>query len=317
VANFDEIQAKLQDAKVAVTGGTGFIGSHLVERLVEIGACVRVLTRTGNTENLEGVLRKIELRRYDLANRDEVKDALEGVEYVFHLAAAIPKEGIQYEHPIDSINANVVATVNICDAIIASGNCRKLVAASTTEVYGIPQKMPITEEHPTNPLTFYGVSKLAAEKFIQIYARRYNIDIAILRYSGVFGPREGSYKRAIPNFIRSILNGEAPKISGSGNQIRNYIYVGDIVEYTIRATAKTPSTVYNAGAINISIADLVNKLISLTNCGLKPKFVAPDIGQYDFVLDTSRIERELGYYGKTPIEVGLCKEIQWYLNKEG
>jgi len=315
MANFEEMQAKLKGAKVIVTGGTGFIGSHLVERLVGMEAHVRVLTKTGNVENLKDVLPKIELRRCDLTKGAEVKNALEGTEYVFHLAAAIPKRGTRYDHPVDAINANILATVNLCDAILSNGDFKKLVTASTTEVYGIPRRTPITEQHPTNPLTFYGASKLASEKFINVYARRYSLDAVILRYSVVFGPREGAYERAIPNFIRNILNKESPKIYGSGNQIRNYIYVDDVVEYTLRAISETPSTVYNAGAINIPIGDLARKLISVTKCELEPEYVTADAGEYDFTLDTSKIEGELKYQPNTLIEVGLSKEIQWYLNK--
>lgn len=316
MVSFEEIQAKLRNSTVVVTGGTGFIGSHLVERLVGIGARVRVLTRGGNTEYLKSVTNRIELRKCDPANGDEVKDALREVEYVFHLAAIIPKEGTQYDNPVDSIEANILATANICDAILTSDNFKKLVAASTTEVYGVPQQTPITEEHPTNPLTFYGASKLAAEKFMQIYNRRYNLDVAILRYSVVFGQREGAYRRAIPNFIRSLLNTEAPKIYGSGNQIRNYICVDDAVEYTLRAIGETPSIVYNVGGTHTSIREVVEIITALTKCEMSPEYVATDTRQYDFILDSSRIEKELGYHAQTPMEVGLSREIQWYLSIE-
>lgn len=316
MVSFEEIQSKLRNSTVVVTGGTGFIGSHLVERLVDIGARVRVLTRAENTQHLTSVINKIELRKCDLTNRAEVKDSLQGAEYVFHLAAMIPKQGTQYDNPVDSIKANILATVNICDAILTSSGFKKLVFASTTEVYGIPQKTPITEEHPTNPLTFYGASKLAAEKFIQVYSKRYDLDVAILRYSVVFGQREGAYKRAIPNFIRSLLNNQAPKIYGSGDQIRNYIYVDDAVEYTLRAIGEIPSMVYNVGGINTSIRELVKVITALTKCEIKPESVATDTRQYDFILDNSRIERELGYHAPTPLEVGLSREIQWYLSVE-
>jgi UDP-glucose 4-epimerase len=312
MVSFEEIQAKLRGSRVIVTGGTGFIGSHLVERLVAIGGRVRVLTRTENTEYLTSVTNKIELRKCDLINKNEVKAALEGAEYVFHLAALIPKQGTQYDNPVDSIEANILPTANICDAILTSSNFKKLVAASTTEVYGIPQKSPVTEEHPANPLTFYGASKLAAEKLMQIYHRRYNLDVAILRYSVVFGQREGAYIRAIPNFIRSILNKEVLKIYGSGHQIRNYIYVDDAVEYTLRAIGETPSMVYNVGGINTSIIELVKIIAALTKSEIRVEHVALDSRQYDFILDSSRIEKELEYHAQTPMEVGLSREIQWY-----
>lgn len=308
------IQTKLSNSKVVVTGGTGFIGSHLVERLVSIGAKVRVLSRTGNPEYLQEVISRIELRKCDLTNRAEVERALKETEYIFHLVAAIPKRGIQYGDPTDTIKTNIFGTINICNAILHNSNFKKLIVASTAEVYGIPRSTSVTEEHPTNPLSFYGASKLAAEKLVQIYSEKYKLDIAILRYSTVFGSREGAYRRAIPNFIKNLLNKEAPQIYGTGDQIRNYIYVGDAVEYTLRAISETPSITYNVGGVNTSIKQLAKTIATLTKCKVKPAYITAEANQYDFILDSSRIERELGYYPRTPLEVGLSEEIQWYLN---
>lgn len=299
---------------VAVTGGTGFVGSHLVEKLVGLGARVTVISRTANLRNLAGVSGDVKLVRTDLCDIRGVVKVLAEVECVFHLAALVP-EGDSDSPPADSVNNNVLVTANLCEAARAAGSVRKMVYASTRQVYGKPRRLPVDEEHPTNPETFYAAGKLAGEHFVQVLAHRHGISATILRYSGVYGPREENLNGTVPRFIALAVEGKPIQIQGSGEQVRNYTYVQDVVEATVLASSFIPGvTVYNVGGANVSIRKLGECVLSAAGRGAELQFLPSKAEQYDYTVDSSKIEFGLGFKAETPLEAGIKKEMEWYSN---
>jgi UDP-N-acetylglucosamine/UDP-N-acetyl-alpha-D-glucosaminouronate 4-epimerase len=223
--------------RVLVTGGGGFIGSNLVRALLERGDDVRVLDNfsTGNRGNLEGL--DVEIVEGELRSYERVHNAVRGVEVVFHLGAlgSVPRS---VQDPLTSNAVNVEGTLNVLLAA-RDESVRRVVYSSSSSVYGTRRQLPVTEATPPDPLSPYGVAKLAAERYCVSFSRVYDsFESVVLRYFNVFGPRQSpfsQYAAAIPRFVTSIAGGEPVTIDGDGEQSRDFTYVANVVDATVRA----------------------------------------------------------------------------------
>ena len=301
-----------QIPKVLVTGGAGFVGSHLAERLVEAGSTVRVLDNlsTGDPKNLCDIEPRISLIQADVTDGKAVESAVRGASTVFHLAAqtSVAKS---IENPDHTNSVNVAGTLNLLEACVTHG-VERLVYASSTAVYGNPRELPITEESPTNPISPYGASKLAAERYCWVYSHAYGLNTVILRYFNVYGPRQprGGYSNVITSFADRILQGNPPVIYGDGDQTRDFIHVGEVVDATVRAATGgvAPGETFNVAtgkptAVN-QLADIMLKLMERED--LEPIHADPRSGDIRrSYADTAKAEKQLGFKAKISLREGL------------
>ena len=238
--------------KVLVTGGGGFIGSNLVRALLERGDDVRVLDNfsTGNRENLSGL--EVEVVEGELRSYERVHNAVRGVELVFHLGAlgSVPRS---VQDPLTSNAVNVDGTLNVLLAARDEG-VRRVVFSSSSSVYGTRRELPVTEDQPPDPLSPYGVAKLAAERYCVSFSRVYeSFESVVVRYFNVFGPRQSpfsQYAAVIPLFITAIAAGEPIRIEGDGEQSRDFTYVSNVLDGTMRAAdaAGVSGQIFNVAA---------------------------------------------------------------------
>ena len=221
-----------------VTGGAGFIGSHIVEEFLKDGAFVRVLDNfsSGKRENLETFRGNLEILEGDLRNTQAVKSAMRDVELVFHLAAfvSVPQS---MADPETCFAVNVAGTVTLLEAARQAG-VHKVVLSSSTAVYGDTDRFPTDEETPLKPLSPYALSKQVNELYARLYTRTFNLPVIALRYFNVYGPRQrpdSDYAAAIPIFVRNLVAGEPITIYGDGKQSRDFIFVKDVVRANLMA----------------------------------------------------------------------------------
>jgi len=297
-----------------VTGGGGFIGSNLVERLLRGGARVRVLDNfaTGRRENLIDVLGDIELIEGDIQSYERVHNAVRGCEVVFHLAA-LPSVPRSIQDPLTSNASNVIGTLNVLLAARDEG-VRRVVYASSSSVYGANRELPKREEMPAVPIAPYAVAKLAAENYCRSFSEVYGLETVSLRYFNVFGPRQdplSQYAAVIPNFITALMRGEPPVIYGDGEQSRDFTYVENAVEANLLA-ADAPNVrgqVFNiACGERISLNELVTELRSLTGRDLEPVHEPARPGDIRHSLaDISRAREALGYEVNVDVREGLAR----------
>jgi len=250
--------------RVLVTGGAGFIGSHLVDRLVRDGCRVRVVDNlsSGRLENIKHHLDAgtVELIVGDLKDPQIVLRAVEGVDVVFHFAAN-PEVRVSTTNPEIHFNKNIVATFNMLEAMRRK-NVKELVFASSSSVYGEPEEIPVDEDAPIRPVSVYGASKAACEVLIHAYSKLYGIKAVVLRYANVVGPR--LRHGVVWDFINKLLNNPAElEILGDGRQVRSYVYIDDAVEATMIAWRKTDTDyeVYNVGNEDWITVDEVTDVI--------------------------------------------------------
>ena len=255
--------------KALVTGGAGFIGSNLVRALVERGDDVRVLDNfsTGNRANLAGV--DVDVVEGELRSYERVHNAVRGIEVVYHLGAlgSVPRS---VQDPLTSNAVNVEGTLNVLLAARDSG-VRRVVFASSSSVYGGRAALPVTEETPPDPISPYGVAKLAAERYCIAFSRVYDgLETVVLRYFNVFGPRQSPYSEyaaMVPRFLIAVMRGEAITIDGDGEQSRGFTYVANAVDATLRAAdvAEANGRVFNISAgtpatVN-EVADAIGRIL--------------------------------------------------------
>ena len=266
----DSPAARLRGRKVIVTGGAGFIGSHLSERLVEVGAeviCMDDLSagKRGNVAHLEG-RPNFRFVQMDVCDDSAGMDAVfEGVDTVFHNAAS--KKNICLINPHRDLEVNASGALNLLQMSMKH-EVRKFVQASTGSVYGEPQIFPTTETHPFEPVSYYGVSKLAGERYVDVFHKLYGLDTTILRYFHVYGPRQESneFGGVVSIFLRRITAGENPIVFGHGEQVRSFTYVGDLIEANLHAATdpRASGEAYNAASgIRVTINELAKGMLDI------------------------------------------------------
>jgi len=304
--------------KIAVTGGAGFIGSHLVEKLVCKGDNVVVLDSlwSGKLDNLAKVLPKIDFKNVDIRENGKMMKSLEDVDAVVHLAALISvQESIV--RPLLYQEVNSKGALNILNQSMRAG-VKRFIFISSAAVYGNPIMMPVNESHTTKPLSPYAVSKLEAEEHCRSYGKMGRISTAILRLFNVYGPRQTSnqYSGAITQFIERIKRNQKPVIFGDGEQSRDFIYVNDVVEYISKAIVSDTQETINIGTGNETT---INQLAKLIASIFEKSYITPlylPVKEEDIrhsKADISKAIRTLGYVPRTSLEEGLKKTI--YFNQ--
>jgi len=299
-----------------VLGGAGFIGSHVVEALVEENCDVRVFDSFKyGLKNLERVIDEVELVRGDFLALSDVQRALADVDYVFHYVwTSVPQTSMN--DPIHDATTNIICSVNMIREAVNSNVKKIIFSSSGGTVYGEPRELPVSELHPTNPLCPYGVSKLTVEKFLSYFHRSHGIDYAVLRYSNAYGERQDPHGAvgAITVFLGRLLEKKPITIFGDGRTVRDYVYVKDMAKAALLAMRKDcEEKVFNVGSgVGTSVNEIVELISEVTGLTVNPTYVeerAFDVRK--IVLDISRIERELGWKPETELRVGIGKVWDW------
>jgi len=294
----------LTGRKVIVTGGAGFIGSHLSERLVEIGADVICLDdlsagKRSNVAHLEGH-NNFHFAQASVCDSDAAMDRLfEGVDTVFHNAAS--KKNVCLIDPLKDLEVNAGGALNLLQKAMAHG-VRKFVQASTGSVYGEPQIFPTDERHPFEPVSYYGVSKLAGERYVDVFHKLYGLDTTILRYFHVYGERQESneFGGVVSIFLRKITEGQNPVVFGHGEQVRSFTYVKDLVEANLRAATDPAATgqAFNAASgIRVTINELAKGMLEILDPEgkLEVEHGEPLVGDImEFDVSNTKIREMLG-----------------------
>ena len=308
-------------AKVLVTGGGGFIGSNLVERLLREGHDVRVLDNfaTGRRENLIELLDQIDLIEGDIQSYERVHNAVRGCEVIFH-QAALPSVPRSIQDPLTSNAANVTGTLNVLLAARDAG-VRRVVYASSSSTYGASEALPKREELPALPISPYAVAKLAGEGYCRAFHQVYGLETVALRYFNVFGPRQdplSQYAAVIPRFILAFLDGEPPVVYGDGEQSRDFTYVDNAVDANLLAAAaeRVAGRTYNiACGQRISLNALLDELRAQTGKAIESTYLPARPGDVRHSLaDIETARSELGYDPSVDVIEGLRRTLAWYAN---
>jgi nucleoside-diphosphate-sugar epimerase len=305
-------------SKYLVTGGAGFIGSHLTEELVRRGHSVRVADSliTGKRSNLDHI-KGVDFLEGDLADEPFARRAVEGIDYVLH-QAAIPSVPRSVKDPITSNRANVDATLNVLVAA-RDAKVKRLVFAGSSSAYGNTPTLPKHEDMPTNPLSPYALQKVIGEQYLQMFTTLYGLETVSIRYFNVFGPRQdpsSPYSGVISVFATALLENRSPKIYGDGEQTRDFTYVANVVDGVLRACeAKDASgeVINVATAGRISLNDLFRAMREIVGAQVEPTYVESRAGDVrDSQADISKARRLLGYTPMVSFEEGLRQTIAWY-----
>jgi nucleoside-diphosphate-sugar epimerase len=304
-----------------VTGGAGFIGSHIVERLVRDGHSVRVLDdfSAGNEENLAPMINKIELIRGDIRNMDVVNDAVKDMDIVFHEAAigSVPRS---VADPQTTHDVNITGTLNILLAARDAG-IRRVVFASSSSVYGETPELPKHEKMTPQPLSPYALSKLTGEHYISVFKQVYGFEAVALRYFNIFGPRQdpnSHYAAVMPKFAMALLNGERPLIFGDGLQSRDFTYVENVVEANLLASQAEGIAGH---AFNVAcggrytLLELLEKMKEFLGSDIEPIHESPRAGDVrDSQASIEAAQQGFGYRVSVDFEEGLRRTVDWYRN---
>jgi UDP-glucose 4-epimerase len=302
-------------AKVLVTGGAGFIGSNLVRALVERGDAVRVLDNfsTGNRANLEGL--DVEVVEGELRSYERVHNAVRGTEVVYHLGAlgSVPRS---VQDPLTSSAVNIEGTLNVLLAARDEG-VRRVVFSSSSSVYGTQRKLPVTEDLAPDPISPYGVGKLAAERYCISFSRIYDrFESVVVRYFNVFGPRQSpasQYAAVIPLFITAIAAGEPVRIEGDGEQRRDFTYVENVVDGTLRAADSTGASgrIFNIAASSpASVNELAETIGRLLGREVSSTQAPPRPGDIrESWADIGAAREALGWEPQVDLEEGLSRTV--------
>ena len=301
--------------KALVTGGGGFIGSHLVRALLERGDDVRVLDNfsTGNRANLDGL--DVDVIEGELRSYERVHNAVRGTEVVFHLGAlgSVPRS---VQDPLTSSAVNVEGTLNVLLAARDEG-VRRVVYSSSSSVYGTRRELPVTEDQAADPLSPYGVAKLAAERYCVSFSRVYeSFETVVVRYFNVFGPRQSphsQYAAVIPLFVTAIAAGEPVRIEGDGEQRRDFTYVANVVDGTLRAAdaAGASGRIFNvAASAPASVNQVADTIGSILGKPVEREFAPPRPGDIrDSWADVTAAREALGWQPTVGLEEGLRRTI--------
>lgn len=299
---------------ILVTGGAGFIGSHIVDAFIAAGHSVAVLDNlhTGKRENVNPAARFYEA---DIRDRDALEHIFrtERPHVVCH-QAALADVRASLADPVGYAQVNLVGTLNLLEAVRAQGNVRRFLFASTGgAVYGEPLELPASEEHPPRPLDPYGASKLACEHFIDTYRHNHGLRYTILRYANVYGPRQDPFGEAgvVAIFTGGMLAGRQVTINGDGLQRRDFVYVGDVARANLLALEAEGSGIYNLGTgVPTDINTIFRELARLTGYALPEHHGPAKPGEVrDIYLDCSRALRELHWQAEVPLGQGLALTV--------
>jgi nucleoside-diphosphate-sugar epimerase len=302
-----------------VTGGAGFIGSHIVEALVRRGDRVRVLDNliTGKRGNIEHLASRIEFIEGDIRDFETTRRAVEGVRVIFH-EAAIPSVPRSVADPVLNHESNINGTFNVLLAARDAG-VRRLVYAASSSAYGERGTGEKVEDQLPSPLSPYAVAKLVGEYYCQVFTNVYGLETVALRYFNVFGPRQdpsSPYSGVISKFITSLLRGEPPVVFGDGEQSRDFTYVANVVDANLRA-AEAPEAAGRVINLGLNQRTTLNQLLAelqkIIGTNLTPHYESPRVGDVRHSLaDITRAERLLGFKAIVDLTDGLRYTVDWY-----
>jgi len=310
--------------KILVTGGAGFIGSHLVDALLSRGNQVRVLDNfcSGKAENLNHVKKDVELLRGDCADPTASRRACRGVEVVYH-EAAVPSVARSVQNPLMSHAANATATLSMLVAARDAG-VRRFIYAGSSSVYGNTPTLPKRETAMTQPLSPYAVGKLMGEHYLRIFCTLYGLETLTLRYFNVFGPRQepsSPYSGVVSRFVTALLDATTPVIFGDGKQSRDFTYVANVVEGNLLAL-KTKEA--RGQSVNVAIGKSVT--LSELLAALAAEIGRPVSARYEparpgdvrhSLADIGLARRLLGYSPRVDLRAGLKRTVEWYRSQPG
>lgn len=305
-----------------VTGGAGFIGSHIVRRLVENGESVRVIDNlcTGSSDRLAGVAAAIEFVQADLAEPEVAERAVNSVDYVIH-QAAIPSVQRSIRDPIASNRANITATLNLLEACRKRG-VNKFVYAASSSAYGDTVVLPKREEMPANPLSPYALQKHVGERYCAMYHALFGLETVSLRYFNVFGPGQdpnSEYAAVIPKFITRLLAGHAVTVFGDGEQSRDFTYVENVVEanlLALRAEGAGGKMINVGCGRRFSLNQLIGMMERLLGVKARVEYLPPRPGDVRDSLAAIDLARKvLGYEPRVSIEEGLKRTVESFTKK--
>jgi UDP-glucose 4-epimerase len=302
--------------KVLVTGGAGFIGSHVVDELLAAGHTVSVVDdlSTGKQSNVDA---RVRFNLADIRDAEALAEIFdrEQPEVVSHQAAkANVRESM--EKPVLYADVNVLGSLNLLEQARRTG-VKKFVYASTGgAVYGEPQILPVTEEHPINPLDPYGASKHHVEHYLNLYHENFKLPYTILRYPNVYGPRQDPFGEAgvVAIFCRMMLQAQQPTINGSGKQERDFVYVGDIARANLLVLEGEHNGIYNLGSGHgTDINTLFGKLSEIIMFAAEPKYGPAKLGEiFKIYIDASKARQDLGWEPTVKLEDGLQKTVEYF-----
>jgi UDP-glucose 4-epimerase len=302
-----------------VTGGAGFIGSHIVEELIRRGKRVRVLDNfsTGKRENIAPFQKDLELVEGDLRNPDDCRKAVAGVTYILH-QGAIPSVPRSVADPFLTNASNIDGSLNLLLAA-RDAKVKRLVFASSSAIYGDAPELPKRENMMPNPMTPYALQKLTPEYYNRMFFDLYKFETVSLRYFNVYGPRQdpkSDYAAVIPKFITRMLNGKQPTIFGSGKQSRDFTYVADIANANILAASAPDAAgeiINIACGTSFDLLKLVSTINEVLGTRLEPQFLPPAPGDIkDSVADVTKARNLLDFKPRFTFAEGLAKTIAWY-----
>jgi nucleoside-diphosphate-sugar epimerase len=306
-------------AKILVTGGAGFIGSHIAAALRAQGDDVVVLDdlSTGHERNLEAIGDGVRFVRGSVVDPAAVAEAIEGCDHVYHEAAlaSVPRS---IDDPQANNEANVTGTLNVLVAARDAG-VKRFVYAASSAAYGDSETLPKVETMPTNPLSPYAIAKLAGEHYVSVFASIYGMQTLAIRYFNVFGPRQdpdSPYAAVIPLFIDALLDGRPPTIHGDGEQSRDFTYIDNVVEANLRALSAPK---LSGEVVNVALGDrtslnqLYGWLREIIGTDLEAHHGPPRQGDVKHSqADITRAQELLGYETKVPVAEGLARTVEWY-----
>ena len=296
-----------------VIGGGGFIGTHLVEHLLEKYHSVRVYGR--NPNRFRGTPKGAEFVEGELGNHGLVRESLEGMEVVFHLVSTtLPKTA--NDDPIFDVRSNLVDTIQLLEACVEAGVRKVVFPSSGGTVYGPPEFLPVTEEHPTQPITSYGIVKLAIEKYLNLFHHLHGLDYTTLRISNAYGPYQdpAGQQGAISVFLERVREGRPITVWGDGGVVRDYLYASDLMDaIELAAGVETEHKVFNVGSgRGASVNDILHHISEATGKSPEVEYLPARVLDVPAsVLDIGRAGRELGWRPRTNLSEGIARTWDW------
>ena len=301
--------------RILVTGGAGFIGSHVAEAYLHAGhhvAVVDVLVGGRRSDAPAGVMcYRVDIRSPQLAQvfQDERPDVVS-----HHAAQANLRRSIT--DPIFDAETNVLGTLRVLELSVSHHVSQVIFSGTAGALYGEPERLPVTEDHPIRPTSPYGLHKYLDEEYFEYYRRVHHLNTAVLRYANVYGPRQALELEAgvVAIFTDAFLTGQSPTVFGDGSQVRDFVYVGDVADANLRVLGRRLNEpVHIATGVGTSVAELAARLRHLTGASVAPQYAPAIPGEvHRIVLDPSRAERLLGWRAEVPLEEGLRRTVEWF-----
>ena len=310
---------KGKDLRILVTGGAGFVGSHLVESLILAGHDVHALDNLSQG-SLENVDPRAHFHQADICDPEQLAQvfSLAQPEAVFHYAAQTSVQ-VSIEDPGFDAQTNVIGTLNVVRGAVRCGSRRLIYASAGGAVYGDPKYVPVDEEHPTCPLCPYATSKLVGEHYVKLYHHLSELEYVVLRFTNIYGPRQrfSSKNGAVAVFLGQLLSGKPPGIFGDGSNTRDFLYVTDAVSAAILALESQPNLTLNIGTTRpVSILGIARRLQDLLDTSQEVQFHPARKGEVRHIaLDPSRARQALGWEAQVCLEEGLQRVVKWKLSQ--